>query len=48
MGDIMKMFRDATDNVREAAQNDHLLMEALQTERTETGVRIAEWDIAIS
>lgn len=48
MGDIMKMFREATDNVRETAQNDHYLMEALQTHKTDTGVRIAEWEIEIS
>lgn len=45
MGSIMNMFREATDNVREAAQHDHQLMEALQTERTDTGVRISEWVI---
>jgi ABC-type oligopeptide transport system ATPase subunit len=48
MGDIMKMFREATENVRETAQDDGALMEAFCTTKTETGVRISEWEIVIS
>lgn len=48
MGDILRMFKSATDNIREDAQHDEALMEALQTTRTETGVRISEWEIVIS
>lgn len=44
---IMNAFKGATANIREDAQTDHYLMEALQTERTETGVRISEWEIVI-
>lgn len=48
MRSIMQAFRSATDNVREDAHTDHVLMEALQTERTDRGVRISEWEIVIS
>ncbi len=47
MGDILKKFRDATDNVRDSAVENDMLFEALQTEITDNGVRIAEWDIII-
>jgi hypothetical protein len=48
MGNIMKKFREATENVRETAQTDDALMEAFCTERTNTGVRISEWEIVIT
>lgn len=47
MGDILKRFRMATSDLREEAQTNDALLEALQTERTSTGVRIAEWRIDI-
>ncbi len=48
MAAIMARFREATSNVREEAQTNDMLLEALQTERTPEGVRIAEWEILIS
>jgi hypothetical protein len=48
MRSIMSLFREATDDMREAAQDKPALMEALCTERTERGVRIAEWEIVVT
>lgn len=48
MKSIMNAFKNATANVREDAQTDHVLMEALQTTRTDKGVRISEWEIVIN
>ena len=48
MKNIMDAFKNATSNVRETAQDDPYLMEALQTERTSRGVRVAEWEITIT
>jgi hypothetical protein len=48
MKNIMAAFKSATNNVRDNAHGDHILMEALQTERTDSGVRISEWEIVIS
>ena len=48
MSNIMSRFRAATEGVREEAQTNDALLEALQTERTPTGVRIAEWKINIT
>lgn len=47
MGDILARFRDATEGLREDAMSNDDLLEALQTERTSTGVRIAEWQITV-
>lgn len=48
MRSIMSLFKEATDNMREDAQEDEVLMEALCTERTPRGVRIAEWEIVVT
>lgn len=50
MGDILKIFRTATEELRETAisyENDQLF-EALQTEITPRGVRMAEWEVVIT
>lgn len=47
MRNILNIFKDATDGVREDAQEDPVLMEALSTKKTERGVSIAEWEIQI-
>jgi hypothetical protein len=47
MSEIMSRFREATNTIRDDAHEDDTLMEALQTERTDSGVRISEWEIAV-
>lgn len=47
MREIMQRFNDATSAVRERAETNPVLMEALQTEKTESGVRISEWEIVL-
>lgn len=47
MGDILSRFRTATQELREDALTNDDLLEALQTERTDHGVRIAEWEINV-
>lgn len=48
MRSILGAFREATDMIREDAEDDPMLMEALCTERTTRGVRIAEWEIVVT
>ncbi len=49
MSDILNRFRSVTDDLREdALDHDDILLEAFQTERTDRGVRISEWEIIIN
>lgn len=48
MGDILRRFRSATDNVRENAMENEALFEALQTEATPKGIRVAEWEVHVT
>lgn len=47
MRNILNVFKDATEHVREDSLSNPALMEALSTKKTERGVSIAEWEIQI-
>lgn len=46
MSNIMSKLKGLVDNTRDESASNDILFEALQTEKTETGVRVGGWEIS--